>query len=91
MLKLYSRIDTKDTYFEMWGASTKHPDVRRTLNDDIENEKFCESSFIDSIEYKFFQWTCQCITELSWGTYKYLKKFMKMCKPFFSKRDEYFY
>lgn len=23
---LYSRLETKDTYFELWGASTKHPD-----------------------------------------------------------------
>lgn len=91
MLKLYSRIDTKWTYFEMWGSSTKHPDVRRNLQSDIENGRFYESSLITDIGYKFFQWTCQCITELDWGTYTYLKGFLKACKPYFAKHDSYFY
>lgn len=90
-MKLYSRIDTKDTYFEMWGASTKHPDLRRTIERDIANQKFFESDFIFSKEYAFFQWVCQCISELSWGSYSYLTDFLKMCEPYFTKYNNYFY
>lgn len=90
-MKLYSRLDTKDTYFEMWGASTKHPDLRRTLQGDIENLKFYTSDIVTSVEYTFFQWVCQCISELSFGTYAEMKKFLNMCEPYFTKYNNYFY
>jgi len=83
-MKFYSRLDTKDTYFELWGASTKHPDVRRSLKVDTEKKKFVESFFISSVEYKFFQWVCQCFSELNFGTYTELTKFLEMCKPYFT-------
>lgn len=31
--KLYSRLDTRETYFETWGGSTKHPDTITRLSD----------------------------------------------------------
>lgn len=83
-MKLYSRLDTKDTYFELWGGSTKHPDVRRMLKVDTENKKFIESSLIVDVEYKFFQWVCQCLSELNFGTYTELTNFLEMCKPYFT-------
>ena len=83
-MKLYSRLDTKDTYFELWGGSTKHPDVRRTLKTDTENKKFIESSLIVDVEYKFFQWVCQSLSELNFGTYAELTDFLEMCKPYFT-------
>lgn len=83
-MKFYSRLDTRDTYFELWGASTKHPDVRRSLKRDIDSKEFIESFFIDSVEYKFFQWICQCFSKLNFGTYTELTKFLEMCKPYFT-------
>ena len=90
-MKLYSRLDTKYTYFEIWGGSTKHPDVRRILQDDIENLKFYTSGIITSVEYAFFQWVCQCISELSFGTYSEMRDFLDMCEPYFTKYNNYFY
>ena len=90
-MKIYSRLDTKWTYFEMWGSSTKHPYVKRILQSDIENGKFFESSIITDVGYKTFQWVCQCITELDWGTYTYLNKFLKMCKPYFKTHNSHFF
>ena len=90
-MKLYSRLDTKDTYFEMWGSSTKHPDVRKTLKSDIENGLFYKSKFIDTVEYNFFQWVCQCLSGLSWGTYNHMIDFLSMCEPYFTKNNNCFY
>jgi hypothetical protein len=64
---------------------------RSDLQSDIENSRFYESSLISDVGYKTFQWVSQCITELDWGTYTYLKKFIKMCKPYFAKHDSYLY
>lgn len=91
MMKLYSRIDTKNTYFEVWGASTKHPDVKKDIESDIANQLFFESDFITSKEYAFFQWVCQCISGLSWGSYSYLTTFLEMCEPYFTEKNNYFF
>lgn len=91
MMKLYSRIDTKDTYFEMWGASTKHPDIRETLNTDLCNHLFCKSNLIEDEAYNFFQWVVQCLSGLDWGTWNYLTNFIKMCEPYFNKYNNYFH
>ncbi len=35
---LYSNVETHETYLEIWGASTKHPDERFRFSDWLENE-----------------------------------------------------
>lgn len=91
-MKLYSRIDTKDTYFEIWGGSTKHPDVRRKLSNDVEMGKFIESNLLEGdTTYKFFQWIIQCISELDFGTYDKLKYFMRICEPYFEEKKSWLY
>ena len=72
----------KDTIFEVWGGSTKHPDVRRSLASDKESSKFYPSEWITTPEYEVFQWVCQCISELSFGSYYLMKKWLEMCSNF---------
>lgn len=84
--KVYS-INTKDrqdTIFEVWGGSTKHPDVRRNLRYDIERGAVIMSDFITSEEYLVFQWVCQCISELSFGTFHLMQEWLEMCEPMFN-------
>ena len=82
--KVYS-INTngkKDTIFEVWGGSTKHPDVRRSLASDKEDNKFYPSYFITAPEYEVFQWVCQCISELNFGSYCLMKEWLEMNSDF---------
>jgi len=87
-IKLYSDIKSRNTIFEVWGGSTKHPDIRRILSYDIEENRFCQSTYITSIEYEVFQWTVQCISELSFGSYHILKRFMEACEPYFRNKHK---
>lgn len=80
---VYSDIKTKNTYFEIWGASTKHPDVRRVLQGDKERGDFIPSTFITCPEYECFQWLVQCISELNWGTLDHLKDLMEIAEDSF--------
>lgn len=90
-MKLYSNIKTKNTYFEVWGGSTKHPDVRRVLQQDIEDERFTPPWIINTAEYTFFQWTLQCISDLSFGTYHMSIDFLEMCGAYFKENDCWLY
>lgn len=87
---IYSNISTKNTIFEVWGGSTKHPDVRRVLSYDIEENRFTPSACITTEEYKVFQWVVQCISELNFGTYNLLEDWMETCKPYFENRPRIF-
>ena len=80
---VYSNIKTKNTIFEVWGGSTKHPDVRRVLQYDKENERFTPSTLITTPEYECFQWLVQCISELNFGTFDLLTDLIEMVKPKF--------
>jgi len=79
-MKIYSNIETKSTYFEVWGGSTKHPDVRHVLQWDIEGKRFIPSDLITGIDYECFQWVVQCISELEWGTFDLLSELLEMAK-----------
>ena len=81
---VYSNIQTKNTYFEVWGGSTKHPDVRRVLQWDKENGSFIPSTFITSPDYECFQWLVQCISELNFGTFGKLKDLMEIAEDTFA-------
>lgn len=81
---VYSNIKTKNTYFEVWGGSTKHPDVRRVLQWDRENGSFTPSTFITSPDYECFQWLVQCISELNFGTFDKLKDLMEIAEDTFA-------
>lgn len=90
-MKLYSNIKTKNTYFEIWGGSTKHPDVRRVLQYDTEEGRFFPSEWITTPEYEFFQWALQCISELSFGTYYHTQELMEMCEEYFETHNNSFF
>ena len=79
---VYSNRETKRTYFELWGGSTKHPDVRKCLQSDIEADRFCPSDWIDNPEYQCFQWLVGCCADLSWGTLDNLRDLMEMVTCF---------
>lgn len=82
-MKIYSNIKTKNTYLEIWGGSTKHPDVRKVLQWDKENKDFIPSDLIQGADYECFQWAVQCIAGLEWGTYDLLNDLMQMVKDTF--------
>lgn len=79
-MKIYSNIKTKNTYFEVWGGSTKHPDVRHVLQWDKKLDKFVPSDLIQGVDYECFQWAVQCIAGLEWGTYDLLSELLEMVK-----------
>ena len=79
-MKIYSRLDTKNTYFEVWGGSTKHPDVQRVLQWDKENKDFIPSTFVTSPDYECFQWLVQCISEMNFGTLSKLREIMEIAE-----------
>ena len=81
----YKNGDYETTIFEVWGGSTKHPDVRRNLKSDIEKKRFLQSQYIDSHDYAVFQWVCQCISELSFGSYYLMKKWLEQNAEKFEK------
>lgn len=83
-MKIYSRLDTKETYFEVWGGSTKHPDVRRGLQNDKKNGDFIASVFITSPDYECFQWLVQCISEMNFGTFCKLREIMEIAEISFA-------
>ena len=59
MIKLYSNLETHDTYLELWGASTKHPDsVFRFSN-------FKKTELLPD-EVQIFQWVLECASKLTW-------------------------
>lgn len=61
--KLYSDIRTKDTKFELWGGSTKHPDcVYRYSN-------FHASEYLPRENaFQIFAWICECASRMAFPT-----------------------
>lgn len=58
-IKFYSSIDTKDTYLELWGASTKHPDVMYRFSDYEDRAEWIYE------EWLVYQWLIYCASRLS--------------------------
>ena len=56
---LYSRIDTRDTYLELWGASTKHPDSMFRFSDFNTCDWFPK-------DRQIFQWILECASKMTW-------------------------
>jgi len=57
---LFSNIDTKETYLELWGGSTKHPDVRYRFSDYDNRLTTSDWSLIGDI----YQWVLYCASRL---------------------------
>ena len=55
---LYSDISTKETILELWGASTKHPDVIFRYSD------FVKSLWADE-RAQIIPWLLECASKLS--------------------------
>lgn len=60
--RLYSDIDTKETYFESWGASTKHPDSIYRFSD-YENKASIDETF----EFNCYQWLAYIASNCLWS------------------------
>ena len=54
---LYSRLSDKETVFETWGASTKHPDARFYFS------KFQKTEFIPA-EDQIVPWLLECASKM---------------------------
>lgn len=78
---IYSNIKNKKTYVEWWGGSTKHPDVQRCYQDDVEKERFTPNEFLGD-EYSVFQWLVMCCSDLSFGTNSSIKDLLEMTKEY---------
>ena len=59
MIKLYSNLETHDTYLELWGASTKHPDSV------FQFSNFKKTELLPD-EVQIFQWILECASKLTW-------------------------
>lgn len=57
---LFSNIETKETYLELWGGSTKHPDVRYRFSDYDNRLTMSDWSIIGDI----YQWVLYCASRL---------------------------
>ena len=56
-LELYSRLSDHETVFEIWGGSTKHPDVSFNFND------FKKSPFGNE-QSQIFAWLLECASKM---------------------------
>lgn len=56
-LELYSRLSDHKTVFEIWGSSTKHPDVSFNFSN------FNKSPFGDD-EFQIFAWLLECASKM---------------------------
>lgn len=56
-LELYSRLSDHETIFEIWGGSTKHPDVSFSFSD------FNKSPF-GFDEFQIFAWLLECASKM---------------------------
>ena len=55
---LYSSIDNHETYLELWGSSTKHPDSLFRFSN------FKTVEFVD-LDCQIFQWLLECASKLN--------------------------
>lgn len=64
---LYSSLETKDTYFELWGGSTKHPDSMFRYSD------YKASEFMNSV-VNLLAWLSWIVSRLlfSWSVLEML-------------------
>lgn len=54
---LVYKTDDDDYIYESWGASTKHPDIKRSMNRDIASNHFVLNPILPK-EKQVFQWLC---------------------------------
>lgn len=55
-----------DVICELWGASTKHPDVTYSMSRDIENELFHRWEFAESKDHDIYQWLLYVASRQTW-------------------------
>ena len=55
-----------DVICELWGASTKHPDVTYSMNRDIENELFYRLEFAEDKYHDIYQWLLYVASRQIW-------------------------
>ena len=62
--ELYSRISDHETVFEIWGASTKHPDSVFYFS----NFKLCDWF---EPEVQIVPWLLECASKMNWPVHAY--------------------
>lgn len=85
---IYTNRYDGELYLEFWGSSTKHPDCRFCMQDDIQKGLFTKSEWIDDEDYAVFQWVAYRLTTMSFHTFYYMRDIMKMMEDVFG--DNYF-
>lgn len=55
-----------DVVCELWGASTKHPDIVYSMNRDIDNHLFARSPFSEDIRDDYYQWLLYVASRQMW-------------------------
>lgn len=64
MYKLYSDIKTHETFLELWGASTKHPDSKFNF------KNFKTVEWIDP-QFQIIPWIFECASKMSFPPHSY--------------------
>ena len=62
--QLYSDIESRKTFLDIWGSSTKHPDCHFCLQNLVKSEQFQLSEYC-SIERNMFQFMIYCASRLT--------------------------
>ena len=57
-----------DVVCELWSASTKHPDLIYSMNQDIKNDLFAKCIFADDADHDIFQWLLYIASRQTWKT-----------------------
>lgn len=58
-IAFYSSVETKETYLELWGASTKHPDVSYNFSNYKDRCEWLDDTAL------MYQWLLFCASKLS--------------------------
>lgn len=76
--RLYSDIESRETYFEAWGASTKHPDSMYCFSD-YSNKSNLDESF----DFNYLQWLSYIASNCLWSfhTRTMLKWILEITEP----------
>ena len=64
LCRLYSNLKTRETVFEVWGGSTKHPDCRFFFSD-FEKSEWCNEI------HQIFPWLLECASKMNFPFHSY--------------------
>lgn len=81
---LYSSLETKDTYLELWGGSTKHPDLMYRFSDYddfIKNDEAFHQQILPGYIYQWTLWVASKLT-FPWSSLRMVEHFSEIYKAY---------